>query len=412
MLPWALNDGEAGCDDLTKGDVSDRLVKLLTDPYITVASWGAFDYVILNEKFFKPRGLLLEPERYYDLSAHSQMLSCAAELKAACNQLGVGKDKRKDASGKRLIRLFSQPQKATKKQIAAGRPASFFITPEQRPEEWTAFKQYAVQDIIAARACHKILDTLCEWPLNERQVYIDMLRQNDHGLPIDRVLMNNAQTLLTSVHANVLARFKAVTNIDSFNKIAKIKAWCGEQGFPVESLREAALVAFLKKKDSIPEAVVRVFELRGEQPKAAINKYKKVASYLSDDGMLRGMTRYHRAGTGRFAGTGPQIQNFPKPDDSLIADLDVPEGKHDEILLARVTEIVNHVREGKLYPGVDPHTQLKSIARGIIRAPEGYQLVVMDFAGVENRYLAWVSGCELQLKVYREGGSVYTQFAL
>jgi hypothetical protein len=138
-------------------------------------------------------------------------------------------------------------------------------------------------------------------------------------------------TLLDGVHADVLAKFTAVTNIDSFNKIAKIKAWCRQQGFPVESLREAVVVGYLKNKKDIPESVIRVFELRKEQPKAAINKYKAVAKYMSRDGRLRGMQRYHRAGTGRFAGTGPQIQNLPRPDKSLIADLKSPKERKTSI---------------------------------------------------------------------------------
>ncbi len=412
LLPVALDDAPAEGVDLTKEAIPGWLIDRLTDPATTVAAWGSFDYILINEKIMKPLGMHLEEERYYDISGHSQMLSCAPSLSEACKQLGLPADKNKDAAGKRLIRLFCQPQLSTKKQLAAGAPATYYVTPEARPEEWNRFKEYAIQDVVAARECHKVLNTLCEWPASERQVYVDMLRSNGTGLPIDKTLVLHAKELLAGVHRDVLAKFKAATNIDSFNKIKKIKDWCAQQGFPVDSLREAVVAAYLKNKGDIPEAIVRVFELRKEQPKTAINKYKAILNFLSEDGQLRGMQRYHRAGTGRFAGVGPQIHNFPRPSKALIADMDVPEGLENEYLIKRIEQVVLQVREGKLYPGIDPHTQLKSIARSVIQAPEGYQLVVMDFSGVENRYLGWLAGCETLLKVYRAGKSLYTEFAL
>lgn len=50
--------------------------------------------------------------------------------------------------------------------------------------------------------------------------------------------------------------------------------------------------------------------------------------------------------------------------------------------------------------------------RDIVRAPEGYRLVVADFNQQELRLMAHFSGDPLMMKVYNEGGDIHTQTAL
>jgi len=49
--------------------------------------------------------------------------------------------------------------------------------------------------------------------------------------------------------------------------------------------------------------------------------------------------------------------------------------------------------------------------RPAIRAPKDKKVVLADFKSVENRVLAWVSGCEAMMAVYREGKDPYIDFA-
>jgi len=52
------------------------------------------------------------------------------------------------------------------------------------------------------------------------------------------------------------------------------------------------------------------------------------------------------------------------------------------------------------------------MVRSAFRAKEGHLFVVRDFSQVEQRYLAFVAGCQKILDVYRSGGSLYTQFSI
>lgn len=56
-------------------------------------------------------------------------------------------------------------------------------------------------------------------------------------------------------------------------------------------------------------------------------------------------------------------------------------------------------------------TGLSSCIRPCIRAPKGYKLVVADLSAIENRVLAWLSGCEEMLDIYRQNRDPYITFA-
>lgn len=386
----ASDDGPVHTIDLTAGPAPQCLINALASKPFT--SWGAFDYVVLNVKLLGPLALSIKPENFYDISAHAQMLTVHRELKQACRQLGVTAGEEKFATGRRLIELFSVPNKD-----------GDFADPTEYQAEWAEFMRYGAQDVVAARACHKRLRSIAKWPAKEHQVYAEMLRINDRGMPVDAVLVRNAQAQLKIIHENVLEKFHLLTGIDSFHKHAQVKRWCADEGLTLESIREAIVTEYLKNGDQIPENVKRLFEIKQEQPKAAVIKYRRIAAYMSSDERLRGMYTYHRAGTGRFSSTGPMVHNLAKPPKYI------PGSDKIEFPTAEITEAV---RRGEWLPGIDHHLQLKSIIRSAFRTTDDRVFVVRDFRQVEQRYLACVAGCEKILAVYRSGGSLYTQFSI
>jgi DNA polymerase I-like protein with 3'-5' exonuclease and polymerase domains len=46
--------------------------------------------------------------------------------------------------------------------------------------------------------------------------------------------------------------------------------------------------------------------------------------------------------------------------------------------------------------------------RPAIMAPKGKKVVLADFKSVENRDLAWISGCETMQQVYQDGDVTHT----
>src|SRR5262249_1665914 len=95
----------------------------------------------------------------------------------------------------------------------------------------------------------------------------------------------------------------------------------------------------------------------------------------------------HKAATGRWAGTGPQPQNFKRPE---IEDVDAA-------ITAVATSDYDHVRS--LYPRV--LSLLGDLGRSLICAAPSHVLIGADFGAIESRVLAWVAGEEWKCDAYR-----------
>jgi DNA polymerase len=60
---------------------------------------------------------------------------------------------------------------------------------------------------------------------------------------------------------------------------------------------------------------------------------------------------------------------------------------------------------------LDTATAITSTIRSAFRADVGHELVISDFASIENRVLAWLAKCTPMLDVYRTGRCAYKSFA-
>ena len=135
-------------------------------------------------------------------------------------------------------------------------------------------------------------------------------------------------------------------------------------------------------------------KLRLDGNKASIKKLPKILELLSPDDRLRHQYAFYKAHTGRWAGRGAQLQN-----------LKAARTKEEKAMVAAV---VRMLEEGKTVPNLDA---LSLALRPLLTAPEGKKVVLADFKSVENRVLAWASGCEGMMQVYREGKDPYIDFA-
>jgi len=134
--------------------------------------------------------------------------------------------------------------------------------------------------------------------------------------------------------------------------------------------------------------------LRLAGAKASIKKLPKILEQLSADDRLRNQYSYYKAHTGRWAGKGAQMHN-----------LKAPRTKEEKQWVA---EVIAMLEAGDPVPDLD---RLSMALRPLIKAPKGKKLVGADFKSVENRALAWASGCEAMMQVYRDGKDPYIDFA-
>jgi DNA polymerase len=99
---------------------------------------------------------------------------------------------------------------------------------------------------------------------------------------------------------------------------------------------------------------------------------------------LRNQFVYAGAHTLRWSGRGVQPQNLTRTETDKEALKALLEGRPVNSLAA-----------------------LSTCIRPCIRAPRGYKLVVADLSAIENRVLAWLSGCEAMLQVYADNLDPY-----
>jgi DNA polymerase len=138
----------------------------------------------------------------------------------------------------------------------------------------------------------------------------------------------------------------------------------------------------------------QALRLRLLASKASIKKLPKILELLGDDDRLRYQYSFIRAHTHRWAGRAVQLQN-----------LKAARTKEEK---AMVGAVIKMLEAGKQVPDLDA---LSLALRPLLTAPHGKKLVLADFKSVENRGLAWASGCEAMMQVYTEGKDPYIDFA-
>lgn len=132
-----------------------------------------------------------------------------------------------------------------------------------------------------------------------------------------------------------------------------------------------------------------VLQLRLESAKSSVKKFSAFVDNTSNDLRLRNQFVYAGAHTLRWSGRGVQPQNLTRKETDK------------ETLEALLT--------GKLVKSLEG---LTTCLRPCIRAPKGKKLVVADLSAIENRVLAWLSGCNEMLAIYEKGLDPYKAFAV
>lgn len=235
-------------------------------------------------------------------------------------------------------------------------------------------------------------------------------RINERGIPIDR---GYAEALLEAfregerVNAEV---FAAKTGNVNPRSTKQMKEWLEKQGFLMDSINKPAYAELLSDPDKFymgedddPSAalvgVQEVMELRRELARVGKSKMETALSLLEEDGRVRDQLVYYGAGPGRWSSRRLQVHNFPATTSGHIHVLGV------EPTYANVMCVVEEVREraarGEIHldKPVAVADVMNTMVRHMIRAE---WMNVADYAAVEARCLAWISGEERLLSVYQD----------
>lgn len=385
LCAYAFGDGPVEVWEPHAGPMPEALARALRDP--GVVKWAhnaAFERAMIEETL----GIPCPPEQWRCTQALALALALPASLEGAAEALGL--PVRKDPAGVRLIRLFSQPHGGA---ISAG-----FVSPEDAPGEWAAFREYCRRDVEVERALHAALEPYMP-PENEWALWALDQRINDRGLPIDRELVEAAMKVDADNRAALLARAREITGLANPNSRDQLLAWLTRQGVEIEALTRADVDGLIDREGLTPE-VVEMLEIRRQLARSSVSKYQAIARAMGDDRRVRGCFQFHGARTGRWAGRIVQPQNFSRGSLPTPKAMETARG----IVLAGSAWLVETAYG-------DVSAVLASLVRAAIRAPEGRKLVVADYASIESVMVAWAAGEATMLEVFRARRDIYKDFA-
>lgn len=339
----------------------------------------------------------LHPEQLHDTMAQAAYWGLPLSLDMAGEalpQLGV----RKDKEGSALMKRMARPRK-----VHADGTTEWWH--ETDPEKLTRLKEYCAQDVRTEMA---IGDYLPPLPDKERRVWLMDLRAQNRGVPFDWRLAGVMSGMARIEKSRLDGEMSALTGgaVPSCQASTKLLAWVrGFSGFSgVDSLAKDRLPALIERASRDPgyATLRRALELRREAAKNSVAKLDAMRCYATRAGRMHGLTQYYGAfRTGRWAGRGPQVQNFPR---GSVKDTDT---------------LVDFLRDGgvplrekidgvPLLFGVSVMEALSSALRGCLWVPEADgSFASVDFSQIEARVLAWLAGQEEILRAYRDGEDLY-----
>lgn len=377
------------------------LREAIADPHVRKNAFNAQFERVMSRRVLK----IKTPYRNWRCTmALAYSVSFTGDLGEVGKQIGLPVEKQKIADGKRLIKKFSMPQKVTKNQPFRWRDE---LTD---PADWDLFGTYCIGDTETERAVRRRLE---KYPIDdfEWELYELDQRINDRGLPIDRLLCENAIIMADRRRIELTDMLRDITHLANPNSPAQLLDWLQERGYPFADLQKETVKKVLKGADdwefNITSEAVKTLKLRQQVARTSVKKYNKFMDLMSPDDVIRFQYQFGGASrTKRWAGRGIQPHNLPRTPKAIE-----PEGG-DVSKLAITNQAI---RDGDYellgLIMAEPMDALSGCVRSAITAPEGSELRVADLSSIETVVIGWLSGCERLLNVFRDGRDAYKDFA-
>lgn len=384
LFAYSVDFGEVKIIDLAKGEIlPEVIISALNDKNIIKHAYNApFEWWCLNQAGYKT-----SIEQWRDTMFHGLYCGYTAGLGATGTAIGLPQDKKKDTTGKALIKLFCVPCKPTKKN--GGRLRNL---PHHEPEKWELFKNYCIHDVVTETGIYERLSNF-PVPQEEQELWVLDQKINAYGVKIDTELVRGALNINDIITAELTEEAVQVTGLDNPNSAAQLGKWLKEKtGQDIENLQKGTvseLIGSLEDKEA-----VRVLEIRQELAKTSIKKYVAMEEAICPDGRVRGLLQFYGANrTGRWAGRLVQVQNLPR---NYLETLDYAR----EIVKSQDADFL------KLVYGNVSDT-LSQLIRTAFVPSEGHKFVVADFSAIEARVIAWLAGEQWRQEVFATHGKIY-----
>lgn len=317
---------------------------------------------------------------------HALYCGLPAQLGALGQVLQQPEDALKMKEGKALITYFCKPCKPTKRN--GGRTRNL---PQHDPEKWALFKRYNGMDVIAERANDQ---KLAPWPVPESimQQWREDVEMNARGVAVDMALVKGALACSALITEEQTAECKTLTGLANPGSRAQLLGWLHNRGIELPGLTKEDVTHALAGE--LPSDVRRVLELRQQLGKTSNTKYETIAASAGPDHRVRGTLQFYGANrTGRWAGRLLQVQNLPRTYLDHQAEWREIVKLHDPEALTLLTDNVSDT--------------LSQLIRTALVPGKGCTFVDADFSAIEARLIAWLTGEEWVLDVFRTTGKIY-----
>lgn len=382
LFAYSLNGSEVKVIDLAQGEtVPDEIIKRLSDNETELRAYNAnFEWYCLNRAGFKTN-----LKQWKCTMIHAYYAGFPGGLGKVGKALGFEEDKKKDMSGKALIRYFSVPCKATRAN--GGRTRNL---PYHDLDKWNLFVEYNRQDVVAEMAIMNKLKSV-KVPEGEWEQWRMDIRMNERGIAIDTDLVDSSLWISEYWNEKLMDEARDITGLDNPNSTSQLLEWLKSQDVKVENLQKATVEKLIKE---VTGKVKRVLEIRKELSKTSTKKYVAMKAALGEQNRVRGLLQFYGANrTGRWAGRLVQVQNLPR---NYIQNLS---GTREVVKRKDVATL-------EILYGNIPDT-LSQLIRTAFIPEEGKKFVIADFSAIEARVIAWLAGEHWRSEVFKTHGKIY-----
>ena len=189
MCAYAFDDGPVNMWCCWTGEAMPaELRAALLNPTVKKGAWN---YNFERDCTEYKAGIPIPQGEWFDPSVLCAYMSLPIGLDRAARALGVTQ---KMGEGKKYVKMFSSPTKATKKMLKNGSPEFYFKDWNSHPEEWAQFVEYCRQDVEAERAVyHAAVAFNCPMTDEEHEAWLLDQRMNKTGVFIDQQYVTNAK---------------------------------------------------------------------------------------------------------------------------------------------------------------------------------------------------------------------------
>lgn len=388
-VAWALNDQPVRSWSPAIPSPYGEFIRNLVDPNVTkVAANANFDKLItahvLSRIVHKPEIATVKAAEWDCTMARSCAVALPRNLAAACAVLEL--PHQKDKEGHRLMLKYCKPRKATLNNKAKY---------HAKLSELKRIIQYCEADIRAMRALYHALPPLSP---SEREIYLLDQRINNRGFFVDRPLVKKVLTLIDKEIPELNSETYKITKgrVRTANQREALRDWLEENGCYLPDLKAATIVDVLAEGLATGDCK-RLLEIRQMTAKTSTAKYQAFDQRSQSDSRVRDILVYHGASTGRWAGSGIQPQNFPRPH------------------LKDTTRAIELIEQGKLdlirKEFGSPMKVFATCTRSMIKATPDTEFFCADYSAIEARVVLWLAGDDRGLQFYRDGLDSYVIMA-